>query len=78
MSLYDRYAAPEPDYTDDEWERARARIVADRLDDGWDRDDAEAAAEDDQLVWDQIDADRVDATHEQVDRLIKLRKEEGR
>ncbi|HHX46152.1 MAG TPA: hypothetical protein GX718_02090 [Brevibacterium sp.] len=75
MSLYNRWAAPEPDYTDDEWERARARIVADRLDDGWDRDDAEAAAEDDQLVWEQIDADRVDAESRWADDMLARRKE---
>lgn len=75
MSLYDRYAAPEPSCTDDEWESARARIIAERVDDGWDRDDAEAAAEDDQLVWEQVDADRADAESRWADDVLARRKE---
>lgn len=77
MSLYNRYAAPEPDYTEEEWDAAHTRLVDALVEDGWTETEALARV-DDWAVRDQIDADRADATHEQVDRLIKLRKEEGR
>ena len=74
MSLYNRYAAPEPDYTDDEWERAHARLVDALVEDGWTETEALARV-DDWLVRDQIDADRADAESRWADDMLARRKE---
>ena len=76
VSLYDRYAAPEPSCTDAEWDTARERLIRDWQSRGWSRSDAEAHI-DDLMVWDQIDADRAAAEAAWADQEIKRRKEES-
>ena len=74
MSLYDRWAAPEPDYSDAEWDAAHARLVDALVEDGW--TEAEALARvDDWAVRDQIDADRADAESRWADDMLARRKE---
>lgn len=75
MSLYDRYAAPEPEFTDDEWEQAEQQLIDQFLDDGYSEHEAEAAV-DDWLIAEQCDRNREDREAEWADQVIKRRKEE--
>lgn len=52
VSLYDRLAPPEPEFSDEEWDRAYEFLVQERVDLGWPRADAEAHV-DDLMVSDQ-------------------------
>ena len=74
MSLYDRWAAPDPDYSDAEWDAAHARLVDALVEDGWTETEALARV-DDWAVRDQIDADRAADDAAWADREIKRRKE---
>ena len=59
VSLYDYWAAPEPEYSDDEWDRAEDLLWQERRDLGWD-DEQIAAHVDDWLIAEKCDALRAD------------------
>lgn len=75
MSFMNRLSPPEPDYTDDEWERAEQQLVDQFLDDGYSEHEAEVAV-DDWLIAEQCDRNREDREAEWADQVIKRRKED--
>lgn len=80
MSLYDYYAAPEPEFSDEQWEHAYFQVCSELIREGHTRDDAERMA-DDWTVAEQAafnrDESRFSAEAEAADRAIKRRKEES-
>lgn len=69
MSLYDRLTPPEPDYSDDEWERAEQLLIEERIELGWSETESRVAVDDlmiadkvqelrDARLWDLADEDR--------------------
>lgn len=57
MSLYDYFTPPEPEYSDDEWEAAKASLWVEYRDLGWDDEDI-AKRVDDYLIAEQCAARR--------------------
>lgn len=76
MSLYDYLSPPEPEYTDDEWDRARAHLVEERADMGWSEAEIDAAV-DDYLIAEMCDQFREDEKSVWADRVLARRKDEG-
>lgn len=76
MSLYDRYAAPEPEYTDDEWDAAESALIEERADWGWSETEI-AEAVDDYLIAEKCDQFREDEKSVWADRVLARRKDEG-
>lgn len=76
MSLnpLDLYAAPGPDYSEDEWEAARKALWAERRQLGW-TDEQIASGVDDYLIAEKCDAMRDDLRHVQADEERARRKE---
>lgn len=74
MSLYDRLAAPEPEFSDEEWDRAYEFLVQERVDLGWPRADAESLV-DDLMVSDQCVQAREDQLSVWADEERARRKE---
>lgn len=74
VSLYDRLAAPEPEFSDEEWDRAYEFLVQERVDLGWPRSDAESLV-DDLMVSDQCVQAREDRQSTWADEERARRKE---
>ena len=74
MSLYDYWAAPESEYSDDEWDRAEDLLWQERRDLGWDDEQIEAHV-DDWLIAEKCDALRVDRESMVADEERARRKE---
>ena len=74
VSLYDYWAAPEPEYSDDEWDRAEDLLWQERRDLGWD-DEQIAAHVDDWLIAEKCDALRADRDSMVADEERARRKE---
>lgn len=77
MSLYDYLSPPEPEYSDDEWDRARAVVLDALLEDGYSRQEAEVAV-DDFMIAEECDRIREDQTSMWADEVLARRKDEGK
>ena len=75
MSLYDGWAAPEPDYSDDEWARAEQLLIEERLEMGWSEQEARVAV-DDFLIADKVEQMREDREWDVEDEARARRKED--
>ena len=76
MSLYDYFAAPEPEYSDEEWAHAEQALIEERIGLGWSEQESRVAV-DDYLIAEKVDQLRQDrqATWADEDR---ARRKDGR
>jgi len=74
VSLYDYWAAPESEYSDDEWHRAEDLLWQERRDLGWSDHEIEAHV-DDWLIAEKCDALRWDEQWRRYDAEHARRKE---
>lgn len=74
MSLFDRLAPPEPEFSDEEWDRAYEFLLDERVNLGWSREDAESHV-DDLMVSDQCVQAREDRQATWADEERARRKE---
>lgn len=74
MNPLDRYAVPEPEFTDEEMGAARETLFVEWAERGWPREDA-AKHIDDQLVFEQAEFLRRAAVSDHVDAMWSFHKE---
>lgn len=74
MSWMDRLEPPESDFSDEEWDTARAQLVQERIDLGWTCEDADAHV-DDLMIEEQCVQNRDDRASVWADEEHARRKE---
>lgn len=75
VSLYDRLAPPEPEFSDEEWDRAEQALIEERLEMGWSEQESRVAV-DDYLIAEKCERMREDHEWYVADEVRARRKED--